>query len=695
MSYGLIYIIPFASFKNEVCVIEIEKEDYAGETTELIPAESPFSVDIEDDDFMYVATRFSTGKICVVGSDYLRHLYSTAYQQYRVTFKRNNVVTWCGFIKPELYTQDYSSKLFELELECQSAMSTLEFILYKQIGEEGKVFVSLWTLLKNAITLSNAKYNSIVFPHVYSETESDYLSESDIDNVLKKMTLSEQNFFDEDDKAMTYKEVLEEICKFLNWTCVDWKGDLYFIDVDHQGDYWKYSLDMKSWETIHLLGLLNVQNVGFAGSDHSLDLVPGYNKVTVKTSTYSVGVLTPDEDYDDLSVAVIPSDVTQNNKVSHKIVLLPGMWDMRQYKEDQTGEGVEAVTLEWVKENKDKANMLMGALPIQFCEYDLKEDGKGGLVPSITSYNYEDGIQVRWTTKDPPQYLSSAMDMRPVILIKGASATYSDGAFGITGQLRRCLNKEMGVIGGKRKWYATPKLMCSLKIGNRRYNGTKWTDNPFAYFYLEFQNTDSEVDWFNMKDTKVLEMPYNGLAGYVIPINEILTGELELVIYSSYTYVFGAETNLHEFGFFLKGLKFIYQEADFTDTAKGNSDRYYENVLNEDYINELDEIEFKISSYNNDGACYSKVMLGDKYLEDNLYSAIEEKMIRPEEQLIRRIINRYSDTHIKLTQEIQEVPELTPITRLSDDFMVGKVFINTGGTIDYKQGKFRCIMIEV
>ncbi len=112
---------------------------------------------------------------------------------------------------------------------------------------------------------------------------------------------------------------------------------------------------------------------------------------------------------------------------------------------------------------------------------------------------------------------------------------------------------------------------------------------------------------------------------YVIPINEILTGELELVIYSSYTYVFGAETNLHEFGFFLKGLKFIYQEADFTDTAKGNSDRYYENVLNEDYINELDEIEFKISSYNNDGACYSKVMLGDKYLEDNLYSAIEER----------------------------------------------------------------------
>lgn len=42
-----------------------------------------------------------------------------------------------------------------------------------------------------------------------------------------------------------------------------------------------------------------------------------------------------------------------------------------------------------------------------------------------------------------------------------------------------------------------------------------------------------------------------------------------------------------------------------------DSDRIYENVVNENFINELDEIEFKISSYNNDGACYSKVLLLD------------------------------------------------------------------------------------
>ena len=63
--------------------------------------------------------------------------------------------------------------------------------------------------------------------------------------------------------------------------------------------------------------------------------------------------------------------------------------------------------------------------------------------------------------------------------------------------------------------------------------------------------------------------------------------------------------------------------------------------------------------------------------------------------LIRRIIKRYSAPQIKLTQVIKETPDLTPITRLSDNYMVNKKFINAGGTIDYKMNQFQCIMIEV
>lgn len=679
MSYGLIYTIPFASFKNEACIIEIEKKDYTGEAAELIPAETPFSVEIVDDDFIYIPTRFSTANICIVGGDYLQSLYSTSYQQYRVTFKRNNIITWCGFIKPELYTQDYSSKLFELEIECQSAMSTLEFIPYKGIGEEGKVFVSLWTLLKNAITLSNAKYNSIVFPHVYSETESVYLS--DIDNVLKKMTLSEQNFFDEDDKAMTCKEVLEEICKLLNWTCVDWRGDLYFVDVDHQGDYWQYSLDMKSWEPGKLPNLLNVQKTGFSGSDHSLDLVPGYNKVTVKTSNYPVGSIIPEEKFD----AIVKKGPSGRFTPS-PFPVIPGV-----RSEEMIRVGQKETVYSLFNYYEYEQVYLLGSILCRVCIYSLVSQESGSYLPNITEFSYDDCVCIR--TKN--RYPTDRTHWQEVRLEQGKGvltfadqlpyASYSGGAFCISGQVAQSNRIDNHAYSSSVGSKSALKLVCKLEISGNFWNGSKWikTDTTFT-----LSVNPKNAGYTAIENTKALGMPYDGVNGYIIELPE--SPIIGPVKFTMYTPQYADDVT----AVYLKDFKFVYAKAD-DSSEDDNSDRYYENVLNEDYINELDEIEFKISSYNNDGACYSKVMIGDKYLEDNLYSVIEEKLIRPEEQLIRRIINRYSDTHIKLTQEIQEVPELTPITRLSDDFMVGKVFINTGGTIDYKQGKFRCIMIEV
>lgn len=92
---------------------------------------------------------------------------------------------------------------------------------------------------------------------------------------------------------MKFKEVLEEVCKFLNWTCVDWKGDLYFVDVDHTGTYHKYDIILEE-KTDSRLNELRIQDIGFAGANHSLDVLPGYNKVTVKCSNYPVESLIPD-----------------------------------------------------------------------------------------------------------------------------------------------------------------------------------------------------------------------------------------------------------------------------------------------------------------------------------------------------------------------------------------------------------------
>lgn len=682
MSYGLIYTVPFATLDNIPCVVEIEKEDYVGASTELTAGATPFTIDIDSEEFLYTPTRFSTAKLQVVGSDYLQSLFSTAYKEFRVTLKKNGVITWCGFIKPELYTQDYTAKTFTLEIECISAMSVLEFIDYSIEGESKK-FVSLWNLLQRCISTADGQYDSVFIPHVYASSKAAY---STGENVLANMTLSEQDFFDEDDKPMKLKEVLEEVCKFLNWTCTDWKGDLYFVDVDHSGIYYKYDTQLKDNVETQAKELL-VQDIGFAGAGHSLDILPGYNKATVKCSNYPVGQIFPDEDLDRLKLYA-SQDKQSGDKVTAKRFYYPNVYRLFHYSPQGT-----ALSDEQFEAYKNNPDSLMGSIIIKRCEYKIV-NGE----PDISNYNWENLIQVRrGTQKTGSNY--TWLSRVPILTFESQLpvAAYLDGAVAISCSVQVTENDDLSTDDKKRNGYV--RALCEFSIGDYYYNGSEFVNNStIERFEIKFPLTDITGGGFGViENTKKLSQPYDDLTGYIIelPKGKPLTGEVKFCMYplqpqpGNYTQFFAGV------GYYIKDLKMEYKRRNDLDDLSDNSDRTYENVLNENYINELDEIEFKISSYNNDGVCYSKVMLGDDYLQDNLYNCILDDTIRPEEMMITRCINHYSATRIKLTQEIKERADLTPITKLSDTFLVSKKFICTGGSIDCKMNRFECIMIEV
>ena len=689
MSYGTIYTLPFRSRKEDVCLVEIQKEGYTGRGIELTGSgETPFSVEIADDDFLYTPVRFSTAAIRVVGGDHLQSLYSTGYRQYRVIFKRAGSVTWCGFIKPELYTQDYSGTIFELEIECISAMSVLEYIEYKQKSEEGKGFVTLWELLTRCVSESRGSYSSVYLPHVYAGSESDYTAWR---NVLQDMTISEQNFFDEDDKPMKLKEVLEELCRFLNWTCVDWQGALYFIDTDHAGDYYKYALDFSSYTTVRGF-TVSVQKVNFSGSDHALDILSGYNKVTVKTSNYNIGDVFPEEEFNKLKRFGLESKIEKKNHVTLKRFYLPNTYKLYRYEKNND----VPLSDKDLNNYENNPNDVIGAMLIKRCEYNMV-NGE----PDITNYNWENLIQVR-------SYREKGFQINGAPILEFANplpvAPYADGAISISLSVQVTMNTDLTI--GYVKQSGWLDMRCSLSIGEDYFDGSDWVKDSSAYFDIEFLLKDYTGDSFiSNVNTKKLSMTYDGLEGRVIPLPEdrILTGAIKFCLYElteNYKHTnTGGKDEIHNtandgYGYYIKDLKMNYKLRDDLSELSDNSDRTYENVINEDYINELDEIEFKISSYNNDGACYSKVMLGDNYLTDNLYSSIEQKLVRPEEHLIRRIINQYGYTKTKLTQVLIDDEAITPITTITDKFQPNKRFTITGGTIDFAMNQFNCKMIE-
>ena len=130
---------------------------------------------------------------------------------------------------------------------------------------------------------------------------------------------------------------------------------------------------------------------------------------------------------------------------------------------------------------------------------------------------------------------------------------------------------------------------------------------------------------------------------------------------------------------------------DFTPLDRGshkdkysgtNSDRIYENVVNEDYINELDEIEFRLSSYNNDGASVGKPIKGWTIFE-TYFSSLTGGYIRPEEHFIRRIRGQYKQPKIMLTTQLK-LDKIKPHYWFTNKYNSGVRFMCVEGRIDYR-----------
>lgn len=682
MSYGLIYTIPFMTLENDPCVIKIEEKDYIGSSTELQAGETPLTIDVEDEDFLYTPTRFSTAKISIVGNDYLMNLSTTSYQQHRVTLLKNGVVQWCGFVKPETYTQDYTSTTFILEIECISSLSTLEYIDYSKRGDTLQ-FVSLWYLLQKCIASSNGNYSSVYIPYVYSDSADNYTAKTK--NILDNMLISEQNFFDEDGKAMKLKEILESICKILAWTCVDFKGSIYFVDCDHMGDYWIYDGTLTTKSGTYTPNALIVQNIGFKGGDHTLDILGGYTKVTLKDSNYPVGSIFPEETWNAVakflgSQLISPHAIYVEGGFQIQVDQPPKAYKVFDY----TSNGILSGTYT-SGDYQTTRSFFLGSRLVRICD----------VTDQNVDINYDDCIEIDIKSMKLQDGERSKFDIYYLLgnneLFTFNShlpcAAYFGGCMYISGQVAQSTDLMNHIYNSSNGTSKNVRLVCKLSIGNKYWNGTYWSDSETTFDVLV---TGKSKGYNAIDNTKKLSMAYSGVSGYIIQMPDTpLTGEVKFSMYTPSC----DDENVTAVIIKDFSLKFKKNDGQVGITSS-DSDRTYENVVNSEYVNELDEIELKISSYNEDGACYSKLTLENNYLKDNLYSAIESKLVRLEESLIKRIINRYDHTRLKLTQQINNSDDLNPICILSDNYIVNKKFIISGGTINVGLNEFECKMIE-
>lgn len=676
------YRLPFFNYAGESLEIKFYMEDYIGEIETLTGAPSAFVVTGTDEEFVYEPVRTSTASVSIVTDSLLNDLFSVNSHHVAVKLYRGNKLLWTGYVEPEVFTQAYVPIADKLSINCISAIGTLENIQYEKQTENG--FITAINLLRYIIRSANGGYEKIYIPYVYGSSEVNYSTKK---NIFDEITLAEENFTSE---GMMLDEVLEYFCRFFNWTLYDYEGSLYFVDADWKGEYFSYGEDLVTYEMVTPNTVL-LQDIGFGGSDHTIDVLPGYNKVTVKAINNVFDELVENEDLETLKENGFQSvsyDKLSGDdvKVVRKRFLIPEKWELDSYDGD-TGEK---------QDPKDAMNNSFGSALLKISEYGGKWE-RSDFIPDISDYSWTLAVQDRVKGQQFQEKPGEAMS-KDLVAIKGAKgAAWMNGALSIDGSIivpwddaNLAFCKPSGKSG-----YAD--ITYVLRIGDKYWNGSSWVDSE-AEFKIRYEN-ESAGSPLTVKNTKSPDMPYSGLSGYIIklPDNAPIIGDLALKIRRTSEIGFTPESgagSIKFYGYIYKNPNLNYKKKDGVVDEGENGDRVYENVVNEKFMSELDEIEFGISSYNEDGATYSKALLNGNFLTNNLYSAIEGTLVRPEEALIRRIINRYRVTKIKLTQVLKNSDLIHPFTVLYDNSMVSKKFMLLSGVWDYEQNTITLSMIE-
>ena len=202
MSYGIKYKGGFYSVKGTLYEINLLQDGYTGAAQDI--AFSSTSLEIEWPETDKLDPIVSSNATLRLYSDTDRQfldLYTIKAGAVRMDVYRAGALYWSGTLDPELYEEPYSYKKdYTVEL------TFADFAILDRLKWSEQGFATISEVINTALSATGINYSSL------TKYVSTRLSRTDED-LLARIAVSGMNFFDEDDEAMSLKEVLEGVLK--------------------------------------------------------------------------------------------------------------------------------------------------------------------------------------------------------------------------------------------------------------------------------------------------------------------------------------------------------------------------------------------------------------------------------------------------------------------------------------------------
>lgn len=281
-------------------------------------------------------------------------------------------------------------------------------------------------------------------------------------------------------------------------------------------------------------------------------------------------------------------------------------------------------------------------------------------------------------------------------------------------------------------------IWCMLRWGNNWWNGLEWQStncNFKLYFWDSTWVNDKDEKRYSNKEIFDVDFKFQnnaskfleGEEGYYIPVpkNDNLEGTVDFIIYANRdmkgfskrrewspkgTYSDNYYSRYYTRVMIIKNLSIIAKVANGRFNDAGNdSDTYYTNVIDNGSVNPMDDITFKVCTYDFKNPTYSSVTYTDgtksRFVSTLFNKALanEERgnygcdgttpNFRQEEHLIYKLVKQYTEPKVVLEVNLKN-KDYKLYTLFTDETVSNKKFIVSETEIDYKFNKQYLKLIE-
>ena len=646
-NYGLRYLSECVNANDKPVRVEIYLKDYFDDYDEITLLEDGITISYNQDNNIFKEMKLSEATFRYLNQTQLSDLYTGKILDVFVQLIVDDELFWCGYMTPNAYNQPYNSWYDTIEINCIDCLSALQYFDYSIGNKSNSNYITsfadiisrcLKKVCPKMITSVNIIADTIVdigdaftidLGDIFDPNDGSFtINSSTTQNILPYTYVSERNFFDEDDKPMKMKEVVEELLLFYQLTMVQYKEKIIIYDPE-------YIINNET--AFEQIGGLDC---GFNTSGHT-----NCSSKTIIQNTFDKNKVQVYGDAGNLEFG----DVFNKARVVANIFDSGGLFgDFKKF--ETKGNGLNSVF--------DNGYIVL------YRDVELKEKG-------WWKNNYRDSFRYRkfayYKTNDVPSTLNwqtycytspSTTEDTMVFTSKTplASPPPMEKNFYIVISGQMMYTSQMFPYPEKDDdSYTTKGYVCKLKIkcGDKYYGDDRIWSTEERYFTLNYEKNGSKLYdgvWDNFKNEVTYDMGIDG-QGTVIPVQptDYLFGNLEITISDFGRDVFGSFASVYKYvkDFEVK----VYQGGDVIENDE-NNDLVYENVIDSEYVTDFDDVTMKTNTYNpsiNRTFSYSYTYRKSSHTTYQYLTRIARTvdikdgdwLLRPEEVNVKRIVNHY------------------------------------------------------